>query len=79
MGKAKRYPCQDPALKKARDEIKRLEGSLRKEGCDKEKLRKELERLKEENERLGVVSVIDAFPYERSSRTASTVPICMRR
>lgn len=52
MGENKKYPCQEPALKKSRDEIKRLEESLRREGRDKEKLRKENERLKEENERL---------------------------
>lgn len=48
----KRFPSQDPALAKARREIKQLEGSLHEQDDLIERLRKENSKLKKENEKL---------------------------
>jgi transposase len=50
--KKKRFPSQDPALKRSRREIKQLEESLRKEAETNQKLQKKINNLEKENDKL---------------------------
>jgi len=78
MGEKKRHPSQEPALKKARDEIQQLEQGLRRGSQEEERLRQKIERLKEENARLkeeirqlrGIPEFIKPNKSEEVQRTA---------